>query len=207
MRKALTGPTARAHTLPFSAAFAAHEARVNARFVAKQGFFALGARDSAYSIWQTGWGGGLGQTLPLLAAGGKQSRARALQTIAFVVAEGQAPSGFFHGVSDGKTWYDDGFTAPLPPAPADAWPPRAPSYHHPRWHLVRRSADALALLVKQLALLERQALTTSSRTEQRTAAGRSGLGDLGPELRRRAGAPVGPASTVRAVRRHRHAAS
>src|SRR6185369_3118023 len=92
VRKALTGPTARPHTLPFSAAFAAHEARVNARFVPRQGFFALGSRDSAYSIWQTGWGGGLGQTLPLLAAGGKQSRARALQTIAFVVAAGQAPS-------------------------------------------------------------------------------------------------------------------
>src|SRR5579871_798665 len=58
LRKALTGPTARAHTLPFSAAFAAHEARVNARFVEKQGFLALGARDSAYSIWQTGWCGG-----------------------------------------------------------------------------------------------------------------------------------------------------
>ena len=158
LRKALTGPTAHAHTLPFSAAFAAHEARVNARFVEKQGFLALGARDSAYSIWQTGWCGGFGQTLPLLAAGGKQSRARALQTISFVVEGGQAPSGFFHGVCDGKTWYDDGFTAPLPPAPADAWPPRAPPYRHPRWHLVRRSADALALLVKQLALLDRQAL-------------------------------------------------
>ena len=154
LRKTLTGPTARAHTLPFSAAFAAHEARVNARFVEKQGFFALGARDSAYAIWQTGWCGGFGQTLPLLAAGGKQSRARALQTIAFVLDSGQAPSGFFHGVSDGKTWYDDGFTAPLPPAPADGWPPRASPYHHPRWHLVRRSADALALLLKQLALLD-----------------------------------------------------
>ena len=157
MRKALTGPTARAHTLPFSAAFAAHEARVNARFVAKQGFFAVGARDSAYTIWQTGWCGGLGQTLPLLAAGDKRSRARARQTIDFVVEGGQATSGFFHGVSDGKTWYDDGFTAPLPPAPTDAWPPRATPYAHPRWHLVRRSADALAGLVKQLALLERQA--------------------------------------------------
>jgi len=159
LRKTLTGATSRAHTLPFSAAFAAHEARVNARFVSKEGFLALGARGSAYAIWQTGWCGGFGQTLPLLAAGGKQSRARALQTVAFVVAGGQAASGFFHGVSDGKSWYDDGFTAPLPAAPSEAWPPRAPPYHHPRWHLVRRSADALALLVKQLALLDRQAAT------------------------------------------------
>jgi len=153
LRKTLTGPTARPHTLPFSTAFAAHEARVNARYVAKQGFLAVGARQSAYSIWQTGWCGGLAATLPLLAAGDKRSRARALQTIAFAL-EGQAPSGFFHGVSDGKTWYDDGFTAPLPPAPPGAWPPAAPPYRHPRWHLVRRTADALALLARQIALVE-----------------------------------------------------
>jgi hypothetical protein len=156
LRKALTGATARPHTLPFSAAFAEHEARVNSRFVAKQGFFALGARDSAYTTWQTGWCGGLAATLPLLAAGDKRSRARALQTIAFAL-EGQAPSGFFHGVSDGATWYNDGFTAPLPPAPPGAWPPRAPPSRHPRWHLVRRSADTLAALLRLLALLERQA--------------------------------------------------
>jgi hypothetical protein len=155
-RKSMTGPTARAHTLPFSAAFAAHEARVNARFVTKRGFFAVGARDSAYSIWQSGWCGGLAATLPLLAAGTAESRARARQTIAFAV-EGQAPSGFFHAVSDGKTWYDDGFTAPLPPAPPDAWPPRAQAYKHPRWHLTRRTADTLAILIRQLSLFERQA--------------------------------------------------
>jgi hypothetical protein len=155
-RKALTGATAHPHTLPFSAAFATHEARVNARFVPKQGFFAVGARDCAYSTWQSGWCGGLAPTLPLLAAGTAASRARVLETIAFAL-EGQAPSGFFHGVSDGKTWYDDGFTAPLPPAPPDAWPPRAPAYQHPHWHLTRRTADTLAVLVKQLALIERQA--------------------------------------------------
>jgi hypothetical protein len=155
-RKALTGPTARPRTFPFSAAFAAHEARVNARFLPKQGFFALGAREDAYTIWQTGWCGGFGQTLPLLAAGDKRSRERARQTIAFAL-DGQAPSGFFHGISDGKTWYDDGFSAPRAPTPPDASPPRAPPSQHRRWHLVRRSADALALLVKQIALLERQA--------------------------------------------------
>jgi hypothetical protein len=156
VRKTLSGPTARAHGLPFSAAFAAHEARVNQRWVERPGYFALGARESAYATWQSGWCGGLAQTFPLLAAGGPQSRARALRTIAFALDGGQAPSGFFHGLSDGKTWYDDGFTAPLPPSPA-AWPPRAPPYNHPRWHLVRRSADTLTFLVKQLALLDRHA--------------------------------------------------
>jgi hypothetical protein len=155
VRKSLSGPTRRAHTLPFSAAFAAHEARVNQRWVERPGFFAAGERDSAYATWQTGWCGGLGTTLPLLAAGEPLSRTRAMRTLAFALDGAQAPSGFFHGLSDGKTWFDDGFSAPLPPA-TSAWPPRAAAYKHPRWHLVRRSADALTFLVKQLTLLDRQ---------------------------------------------------
>ena len=157
VRKSLTGATARPHTLPFSAAFAAHEARVNARWLPAPGVLAIGARDSAYTTWQTGWCGGLGAMFPLLAAGSDETRARARQTIAFVLGGGQSPSGFFHAVSDGKTWYDDGFTAPLPPAPADVWPPRAPPYQHPRWHLVRRSADTLDALLRQLGWLRRRA--------------------------------------------------
>ncbi len=156
VRKDLTGPSARVHVLPFSAAFAAHETRVNQRWVEAPGFFAAGSRSSAYSTWQTGWCGGLATTLPLLAAGDKGSRARALRTIAFLLDGGQAPSGFFHGVSDGSVWYDDGFTAPLAPA-TSAWPPRsAPCAAARRWHLVRRSAETLTALLKQLALLERQ---------------------------------------------------
>lgn len=161
VRKSLSGPTARAHTLPFSAAFAEHEERVNRRWVEAPGYFAVGGRESAYATWQTGWCGGLPETLPLLGAGGAQSRARALRTIAFALDGGQAPSGFFHGLSDGKTWYDDGFSARLPPA-VNAWPPRAPPYNHPRWHLVRRSADTLTYLVKQLAMLDRHAGAASS---------------------------------------------
>jgi hypothetical protein len=157
VRKTLTGVTTRPHTLPFSAAFAAHEARVNARWLPSPGVLAVGARDSAYTTWQTGWCGGLGAIFPLLAAGGDEARARARETIAFVLGGGQSPAGFFHGISDGKTWYDDGFTAPLPPAPVDIWPPRAPPYQHPRWHLVRRSADTLAALIRQLGWLDRRA--------------------------------------------------
>ncbi|HVZ86686.1 MAG TPA: hypothetical protein VHG72_06945 [Polyangia bacterium] len=155
-RKMLTGPTARPHTLPFSAAFAAHEARVNARWMPAPGLLAVGARDSAYTTWQTGWCGGLAATFPLLGAGTEETRTRARQTIAFVLGGGQSPAGFFHAVSDGKTWHDDGFTAPLPPAPGDAGPPRAPTYQHPRWHLVRRSADTLLALLKEIAWRDRR---------------------------------------------------
>jgi hypothetical protein len=158
LRKDLTGRTALVNGLPFSAAFARHEQRATARWVEKAGFLAVGDRDSAYSTWQTGWAGGLASTLPLLAAGGKSSRERAAATTAFAIEGGQAPSGFFHGVSDGKTWFDDGFAAPLPPPAADgAHAPPPPVYKHARrWHLVRRTADALTFLVKQLALLDRR---------------------------------------------------
>ncbi|HEY7376830.1 MAG TPA: hypothetical protein VIF57_32025 [Polyangia bacterium] len=160
LRKDLTGPTALVNELPFSAAFARHEQRAAARWVEKPGFLAVGDRDGAYSTWQTGWSGGLLSALPLLAAGGKTSRERAAATIAFALEGGQAASGFFHGVSDGKTWFDDGFAAPLPAPPAadGARPPPAPPVykHARRWHLVRRTAEALTFLVKQVALLERR---------------------------------------------------
>lgn len=159
VRKDLTGPTTRVHELPFSAAFAAHEERVNRRWLETPGVFAVGARDSAYTTWQTGWGTSAAAALPLLAAGAPPSRERARRQSAFLVAEAQAPSGFFHAVTDGKTWYEDGFAAPLPSRPAVG-----PLYRHAqRWHLVRRSADTLVLLMKQLALYERH-------PEPRTAA-------------------------------------
>ncbi|HXU05190.1 MAG TPA: hypothetical protein VN903_29725, partial [Polyangia bacterium] len=140
VRKDITGRTALVNELPFSAAFARHEQRAVARWVEKPGFLAVGDRTSAHSTWQTGWCGGLATTLPLLAAGGKVARERAAATIAFALDGGQAPSGFFHGVSDGKAWSEDGFT-----------------YKHARrWHLVRRTVETLTALVKQLALLERR---------------------------------------------------
>ena len=159
LRKELPGVTAPVNERPFSAAFAAHEARVNGRWLEKPGMLAVGDRASAYTTWQTGWCGGLATTLPLIAAGGKTSRERALATVAFALDGGQAPSGFFHGISDGKTWYDDGFSAPLPGAPAQTRPARpqpSPNKQARRLHLVRRTAETLTFLVKQIALLERR---------------------------------------------------
>lgn len=158
LRKDLPGQSAIVHERPFSAAFAAHEARVNARWQEKLGALAVGDRATAYSTWQTGWSGGLATTLPLIAAGNKTSRERALATVGFVLDGGQAASGFFHGISDGKTWYEDGFVAPLPTVGATrpARPQPAPYKQARRWHLVRRTAETLTLLVKQIALVERR---------------------------------------------------
>ena len=164
VRKELTGPTALAHELPFSAAFAAHEERVNRRWLEKAGFYALGPGQNATSTWQTGWCGGLAGTLPLLSIGGPTSRARALATTAFLLDGGQAPSGLFHGLSDGKAWLDDGFAV----TPARATPGQAAPAHARRWHLLRRSADTLTYLVRQLAYLERRSTTDpAARTDPR----------------------------------------
>src|SRR4029079_4741374 len=144
LRRDLTGRTALVNQLPFSAAFARHEQRAAGRWIEKPGFLAVGDHDGAYATWQTGWCGGLMSTLPILAAGAKLSRERAAAPVVFALDGGQALSGFFHGVSDGKTWFDDGFAAPLPPPPAadGTRPPAAPpvSKHARRWHLGRRPA-------------------------------------------------------------------
>jgi hypothetical protein len=151
LRNDLGGAGGRVHELPFSAAFAAHEERLNRRWLETPGLYAVGVGDSAYSTWQTGWASSAAAALPLLAAGTPQSRDRARRQTAFLVAEAQAPSGFFHAVSDGKSWFEDGFSAPLPSRAAGAGPYR----HAQRWHLVRRSADTLVFMMKALALLER----------------------------------------------------
>jgi hypothetical protein len=159
IRRELAAANALVHHRTFSASFAAHEGRVNSRWQEKPGYLAIGDRTSAYRSWQNGWCGGLATTLPLIAAGSKMSRERALATVAFALDGGQAPSGFFHGVSDGKTWFDDGFAAPMPPPAAALRAARsqpAPYKHARRWHLVRRTADTLTWLVKQIALLERR---------------------------------------------------
>jgi hypothetical protein len=139
LRKELTGPTPLVHDRPFSAMFAAHEARVNDRWLEKPGILAAGrAHDGGHDLADRVVRRA-GDDAALIAAGTKTSRERALATVAYVVDGGQARSGFFHGISDGKTWSEDGFT----------------HKHARRWHLVRRTAETLTLLVKQLALIER----------------------------------------------------
>jgi hypothetical protein len=150
VRKDLTGPTKLRHELPFSAAFEAHQARANRRWVETPGYFAVGDRHDAHATYQVGWCGGLAATLPLIAVGDARSRDRALRNLELVLdGGGQAPSGFFHGVHDGKDWLEDGF-----------------DYRHARrWHLVRRSADALTFATKQLMILERQSPSRGPRPD------------------------------------------
>jgi hypothetical protein len=153
VRKDLTGPTARPHELPFSAAFAAHEARVNRTFVEDAGYFAVPTRDADRRVWHSGWAGGFATTLPLATAGDEQSRARARRTLDFAFREGQAPSGFFHSFYDGRQWLEDGPGGARGPAREPSR--RAPRKRAGKWHLVRRSADALTFALKLVRALER----------------------------------------------------
>jgi hypothetical protein len=147
-RKALNSGDLRAAPTPLSAVFADGELAASARWVEKPGLLAIGDRASAYTTWQNGWCGGFGLTWPLLVAGSAASRERAVRTTDFALTGGQGPTGFFHGLTDGTHWYDDGFTAPLPGEAKRA------ARGHPRWHLVRRTADSLFYLLDQLTWLE-----------------------------------------------------
>jgi hypothetical protein len=155
VRKDLTGPTARPHELPFSAAFKAHEARTNRRWNEDAGTFASSVAPEPRGVaYENGWRGGLAATLPLLAFGDARSRERSLRALSVVFRGGQAASGFFHSAHDGKRWIEDG-AAMRPPAAEGTR--RAPAARRAeRWHLVRRSADTLTFALKQLMVLGRQ---------------------------------------------------
>lgn len=139
IRKSLSGPTRLFQQLPWSAAFAIQQQKVNAQnWDNARGYYSVGMRENMAQDWQLGWVGGLMVTLPLLTLGDSLSQTRALQNIHTIITKTQAPSGFFYGIGDGTNWYSDGFTTP----------------HPHNMHMVRKSADALYFLAKQFLLME-----------------------------------------------------
>lgn len=144
-RKDLSGPVTLRHELPFSASWAIQEEKYNRwNWVPDFGYYTVGIGDSPYADWQVGWVGGGMVTHPLLFAGDAVSHARARQNLDFLFGLAQAPSGFFYGIGQhtaaGMRWSGDGFGQP----------------GTERWHLIRKSADALYFAYKQLMLLDRQ---------------------------------------------------
>jgi hypothetical protein len=145
IRKDLTGPVMLKHELPFSASWAIQEAKYNAENWSEPfGYYRVGIGDSPYADWQVGWVGGGMVTHPLLMAGDARSRERARRNLDFLFGPAQAGSGFFYGIGhttpEGMDWFGDGFGQP----------------DTGRWHLVRKSADALYFAYKQLMLAEKQ---------------------------------------------------
>ncbi len=151
VRKDLNGHTGVRHTLPFSAAAQMLEEKYNRQnWTESPGYYATSVGDGGVPSWQTGWGGGLVATHPLLFGGDLVIRERVFRTFDLVFDKGQTRSGFFHAAWDGRGWQDEG-----PAAAARSATPAA--YRNARnWHLVRRSGDALFFMCKQMALLQRQ---------------------------------------------------
>lgn len=142
VRHSLTGCAEPVASLPFSAAWAIQEAKINAmNWNEKYGYYAVGTVDEKHQDWQLGWVGGGMSSYALLLEGGASSRERALRTLDFIFG-GQTAAGFFPGVFYRGRWYGDEFgTDPGREAPE-------------RWHIVRKSADALYFAAKHVMALE-----------------------------------------------------
>ncbi len=127
--------------LPFSAAWRIQEEKYNREnWNEEDGYYRVGNSDSPYDDWQVGWESGMLVTHPLLFEGSSLSRQRVLRNFDFLFDKGVGKSGFFHGVIYKGEIYGDGFGHP----------------HTRKWHLIRKSGDALYHLIKQYMLLEKQ---------------------------------------------------
>ena len=159
IRKDLTGATTLRHDLPFATAWKLHEAKYNsANWREDAGYYAVEVFRPGDDAWNTGWVGGLIATHPLLWEGDAVSKARAKRNIDFMFPRGVAKSGFLYGAAVGKRFYSDGMpwlklSEELP------WL-GTPAYLEPldskRWHLVRKSGDALYYMLKQFDLLKKR---------------------------------------------------
>lgn len=140
VRKDLTGAPAVEHQLPFSAAWALHEAEYNAhRWAEAGGYYSVGMQDHKFQDWQIGWVGGMQASYPLLWEGAEESRQRALRNFEHAIAT-QTEAGFFWPCSHQGQVIGDNFYAET----------------GDDWVLVRRLGDVLYFWLKQIALLERR---------------------------------------------------
>lgn len=138
LRNRMTAPPRRHRLLPFSAAWEILEEKYNREnWIEESGYYAVGTepvrRKHVSQIWQMGWTGGMLAAHAMILAGSELSRGRALRNFDFVFPLGQAPSGFFYGMSDGREWMGDHFGDPKKP-----------------WHLIRKSADGLYFMLGSL---------------------------------------------------------
>jgi len=146
------------HGLPFSAAFDIIERKYNegGNWEPDHGYYAVGMRESAPQDWQVGWVGGGMSSLPLLSDGSPRSRERARSTLDFMTGPGQDEGGLYFGFhhrgeffQDVAQWYERHLARGGSPDDATG---RALG-SHPRGHLVRKSADAMTFLAKQILLV------------------------------------------------------
>jgi len=146
---------------PLSEVFRIIEDKYNREnWVETRGYYSVGLRQNAFQDWQMGWVGGMIATLPLLVAGSETSRGRARRNFDFVFPRGQAPSGYFYGVGTGfggdtpyGTWSQAGAVYPEP-GPEGVWFGDHSGRTSEPWHLVRKTADGLYFMLRQIRILE-----------------------------------------------------
>ena len=136
-----TGPV---YSFPFSATFPIQEEKFNSQnWVESQGYYSVGMREMFLQDWQIGWTGGMITTYPLLGLGSEKTRERVIRNFDFLFPRGISPSGFFFdcGELKGDTfhWYGGDIRKP----------------HTSKWHLIRKSGDAIYYIIKQFWLMER----------------------------------------------------
>lgn len=145
VRKDLTGPVHFRHLLPFSAAWALQEEKYNRdSWDEQRGRYMVGVhRDVDKGVksqdWQPGWVGGGMATQALIFTGTSLSRERAVRNLDWMLTQTQASSGFLRGMIWKDTVFDDGYMVRHP--------------HAAGWSNVRRNADVLFFVMKQVQLL------------------------------------------------------
>ena len=148
VRKDLAGFARRRHVLPFSAAWNLQEEKYNRdSWDDQRGRYMVGVhrdvdRGRKSQDWQPGWVGGAMATQALIFAGDPLSRRRAIGNLDWMLTKTQAPSGFMRGTVWKDMVFDDGYELAAP--------------HAKGWSNVRRNADVLYFMMKQIDLLERQ---------------------------------------------------
>lgn len=151
IRSLPAGDSSLATEFPFSAAWKILEEKYNRDNWNPAGYYRIGMGENRQQDFQTGWAGGLMNSLALLHEGSEVSRQRALATLDLVLARGgSSPSGFFHGVYHRGVWSGDGFDI-------DRRTPRQrPDPERNHYHLLRKSADALYFVFRHFDLLRRR---------------------------------------------------
>jgi hypothetical protein len=137
------------HHLPFSEAWSILEEKYNRdNWNEIAGYYRVGMGENRFQDLQIGWVGGLMSTLPLIKIGAPISYERAISSLNFFFAGGGVSrSGFFNGVYHKGRWSGDGF---------DINPPDPRSLNNAerdKYHLLRKSADALYFVLQQMNIL------------------------------------------------------
>ena len=147
--------------LPFSRAFELIEEKYNNsdQWNEEDGYYGVGMREIASQDWQVGWVGGGMSSLPLLADGVERSRERAARTLDFVTGPGQQESGIFWGfhhkgefTHSTDMWLRKHLERGG--SRSDALGARIAA--NQGGHLVRKSADTVYFLAKQIALYRKR---------------------------------------------------